>query len=594
MKMGTGFGLRRASLAVTLCALLAAPGAARAAGDTATDVSIDRARLADRRFQFSWQSDEGGGVNGIACLRPDGSIEGIASPNESTWILDPSNRLLFKHADGRVSTRFDQVWIVEGRLRFQGPFLFREGIRHHLIEIEGPDPAAEHQITPEQAARIKYSKQHFAYLDPSETFAFRLRDGTERQIRLVSVAEEKDPVIGLIRRAHIEIDIDGNPVPLVCAPYVMPTEIAGLRIQVDTTSGWLTMPKRVQCSVWDAADPIVDTELLSFPLPGYRLFSHGLQAYNEPVHLGNRDGDPAGQRFYHNYGVDLAGYEGRQKVVSAIEGVVVQADPREGNLCIRDDRGLILHYGHLDSILSRIQPGTRIRRGEWVGMLGRRGASGNFSHLHVGVYLSETDLAVDRPCRNLNLYPWLVAAYQAERGGELHAVAGPHQTAFVGDTVSLNGRNSIPGRADIASSRWDFDDGTSMTGPTAKRAFDKPGCYMAALWVEDSRGDLDVDFCRIKVFSRPAPEDVIPTLFVTHTPADGLRVNEPVNFRIWPQSMPLDSIAIDFGDGTLLADYRPYSAVTHKFDTPGLHVVTATGKTGALPVTQKIRIRVRE
>ncbi len=365
-----------------------------------------------------------------------------------------------------VNTRRDRS--IEATFQIRGRTIASGRVFWHALEPEFEIL----EYSPEQAAKIKSSKQQFAYLDPGETFAFQLHDGTERQIRLVSVAEEKDPVIGLIRRAQIGLEIDGQPLSLVCAPYVMPTEIAGLRIQADTTSGWVTMPKRVQCSVWDAADPIVDTPSFSFPLPGYRLFSHGLQAYNEPVHLGDRDGDPAGQRFYHNYGVDLAGYEGRQKVVSAIDGVVVQSDPREGNLCIRDDRGLILHYGHLESILTGIRSGTRVRRGEWVGMLGRRGASGNFSHLHVGVYLSEAALADDHPCRNLNLYPWLVAAYQAKRGSELHAMAGPHQTTVVGDPVSLDGRNSIPGRADIASYRWDFDDGTSMAGPVAEKAFE--------------------------------------------------------------------------------------------------------------------------
>lgn len=338
----------------------------------------------------------------------------------------------------------------------------------------------------------------------------------------------------------------------------------------------------------------MDTETFRFPLPGYRLFSHGLQAYNEPVHLGDRDGDPAGQRFYHNYGVDLAGYEGRQKVVSAIEGVVIQADSREGNLCIRDERGLILHFGHLDSILPEFRPGVPVRRGEWVGMLGRRGASGDFSHLHVGVYLSEAALADDHACWNLNLYPWLVAAYQAERGSEMHAMAGPHQTTFVGESVRLDGRNTIAGPEQIASYRWDFDDGLRVDGPMPEKAFDRPGCYMAALRVEDSRGNTDVDFCRIKVFSRSTIEDAIPTLFVTHTPSEEVCVNDPVNFRVWPQGMAVKPIQIDFGDGTLLRDYRPYSAVTHRFATAEFHVVTVTGNAGVLPVTQKIKIKVRE
>jgi hypothetical protein len=202
----------------------------------------------------------------------------------------------------------------------------------------------------------------------------------------------------------VQLEIDGKSIALICAPYVMPTQTAGLRVQVDTTSAWLGIPKRVQLSLWDATDPIVDTNLFAFPLPGYRLFSHGMQAYNEPVHLGDRDGDPVGQRFYHNYGVDLAGYEGRQKVVSCISGVVVKADPDAGDLAIKDDRGLILHFGHLDSILTESRP-VHASSGAMGRHAGPARGLGNFSHLHVGIFLSESDLAAERPSRNLNLYP---------------------------------------------------------------------------------------------------------------------------------------------------------------------------------------------
>jgi murein DD-endopeptidase MepM/ murein hydrolase activator NlpD len=555
--------------------------------------TIDRETLVDRRFQFSWRSDEGGGVNGIATLKEDGTIEGIGSPNETTWLVDTFGQLLFKHADGRVSTRYDKVWLEEGLLRFEGPFLFREGITHHLVEIEGAAVEREHQISPDQAARIKYSTQRFAYLDPGESCTFRLRDGTEKRIHLVSVKEYEDPVIHLTRRADVKIQIDDKPVQLTCAPYVMPTETQGMRIQADTTSAWLGIPKRVQFSLWDASDPIVDTNLFCLPLPGYRLFSHGLQAYNEPVHLGDRDGDPVGQRFYHNYGVDLAGYEGRQKVLSCISGVVVQADPDQGSLSIRDDRGFILNYGHLDSILSGIGVGSAVKQGQWVGMLGRRGASGNFSHLHVGTYLSESAMTGDRSNRNLNLYPWLVAAYQKESGTDLYAVARPHRTVLTGDKVLFDGSNSMAFKSNIASFKWEFHDGTFVNEPTAEKVYDKSGCYMAALWVKDNKGDSDVDFCKVKVFSRSAPEDVIPTLFVTYIPSAQVHIDQPINFRIWPQGMEVEDIQIEFGDGTIIRDYRPYSAITHKFKKPGINIVTVTGTADKLPVTQKVKVIVQ-
>jgi murein DD-endopeptidase MepM/ murein hydrolase activator NlpD len=566
------------------------------------DNTIDRETLVNKRFRFSWSSDEGSGVNGIATLREDGSIEGIDSPNETTWLVDSSGRLLFRHADGRISTRYDKVWREDGRLCFAGPFLFREGIAHHLVEVAGPAPGPKdrgaagppHEITPDQTAKIKYSTQRFVYLDPGESDNFRLRDGTEKQIRLVSVKEYEDPVIHLTRRAEVEVEIAGTPVALTCAPYVMPTETQGLRIQADTTSAWLTLPKRVQLSLWDASDPLVDADLFCFPLPGYRLFSQGVQAYNEPVHLGHRDGDPAGQRFYHNYGVDLAGYEGRQKVLSAIAGIVVQADPEEGDLAIRDDRGFVLYYGHLDSILSEIRVGTPVRRGQWVAMLGRRGASGNFSHLHVGACLSPTAADEGRLNRNLNLYPWLVAAYQKESGTNLYAVARPHKTALTGDKVLFDGSSSMASQSRITAFRWEFHDGTTAKGPRAEKVYEKPGCYAAALWVTDDRGDPDVDFCTVRVYSQSAPQDVIGTLFVTYIPSGQVHVDQPVNFRIWPQGREAESVQVDFGDGTIIRDYRPYSAITHEFENSGIYIVTVSGRAGGLPVTQKVKVVVEE
>ncbi len=373
----------------------------------------------------------------------------------------------------------------------------------------------------------------------------------------------------------------------------MPTESDGLRIQVDTTSAWLNLPKRVQLSVWDARQGIVDTSRFCFPLPDYRLFSHGMQAYNEPVHLGHRDGDPVGQCFHHNYGVDFAGYEGRQKVVSCIDGVVEQVNAEQGDLSIRDDKGFVLYYGHLDTILSEIRPGVKVSRGQWVAMLGRRGGSGNFAHLHVGAYLSRAAMSAGRLNRNLNLYPWLIAAYRHKSQTGLHAVARPHKTVLTGDRVRFDASNSLSFDTEIASYRWEFHDGTQAVGCQVETVYENPGCFMATLRVTDSQGREDVDFCKVKVFSRAHPEDVIPILFVTRQPARTLQVDEPVSFRIWPQGMPAEDIQIDFGDGTHMQGYRPYSAISHSFRTAGSHIVTISGQAGSLPVTQRLHVKVQ-
>jgi hypothetical protein len=270
----------------------------------------------------------------------------------------------------------------------------------------------------------------------------------------------------------------------------------------------------------------------------------------------------------------------------------VLANRGEGDLAIRDDQGIVFHYGHLDAILSAIGVGSQVKKGQWVAMLGRRGPSGNFSHLHVGVFMSELALSMNRSSRVLNLYPWLVAAYQKESGTDLYAVARPHKMGLTGERVLFDGSNSMDFKSKITSYTWEFHDGTTFKGPFAEKVYEKPGCYMAALWVEDDRGVRDVDFCKVKVYSRSAPEGVVPTLFVTYKPSRDVRVDQPVYFRIWPQGLGAEDIRIDFGDGTMIEDYRPYSSVFHAFKRPGIHIVTVTGKAGGLPVTQKTKVIV--
>lgn len=449
-------------------------------------------------------------------------------------------------------------------------------------------------ITPEDAARIKYSKQSFVFLDVGDTHLYKLKSGQERRITLKSVTEQADSVMGLMRRAEVLVEVDGTPLELICEPYVMPTEIAGLRIQADTTNRWMDLPKRVQFSLWDVSDPIVDTRLFVFPLAGYSLFSQGTQGYNEPVHLGHRDGDPAGQRFYHNYGVDMAGFEGRDEVLACVDATVIGVYPDEGTLLLEDDRGIIFEYGHMEKILPEVKDGVKVRRGQKLGLLGRRGGSGNFSHLHGGAYLSREDLSAGRNCRNLNLYPWLMEAFRKASGRNLFAVARPHHAVRTGETVRFDGTRSLCYGSKIRRFRWEFHDGTSVSDVRAEKVYDRPGTYMAALWVEDERGLRDVDFCKVKVYSKDKVEDVMPIFFLTYSPSRGVRAGQTVYFRGWPQGEEAGDIRIDFGDGTVIEKYAPYSEVRHSFQKPGIHIVTATTTAAGFSVTQKLKVIVEQ
>jgi len=441
-----------------------------------------------------------------------------------------------------------------------------------------------------------YSTQHVIGLDLNETFSYKLKSGAERVVRLVSVKEQRDGVTKFVRRAEVRVEIDGHPLDLVCAPYVMPTETRRLRLLVDTTSGWGNVSKRAQLSLWDAGDPIVDVKRFGFPLRNFGLFSHGSQAYNEPVHLGAGDGDQGGTRCYHDYGFDMAGYEGREEVVSATAGKVVMFWPSREDICsvvIQDDGGFHWEYAHLNSFSPKIVMNARVALGQKLGMLGKTGPSGNFSHSHLGSYLTRHDLDVDNRDRRLNLYPWLVAAYQAQHAKGLVAIARPHHQVLTGETVDFDGSNSLVwGRGKIVEWRWVFPDGEAVKQAKARKKFDRPGAYVAALWVKDDKGTEDVDFCQVKVYSRPTPEPAMPHIFMTYTPTQNIRVNQPVTFRFWFQGSGGGPMKVDFGDGTQVADYRSYTELQHGFKMSGIHVVTAQCETAGKPITQKLKVAV--
>ncbi len=446
-----------------------------------------------------------------------------------------------------------------------------------------------------------YSTQQIVELNVNETYTYSLKNGQMRVIRLVSVNEQRDPVVNLVRRAQVRVEVDGKPLDLLCEPYQMPTETDGLRLQADSTSGYGNLSKEVQLSLWDASDPIVDTTRFVFPLGDYRLFSHGTQAYNEPVYLGERDDDPEGQKFYHDYGFDMAGFEGVESVVSALEGDVVFFWPDRQNICsilVQDRNGFILEHVHLSEVEPNIVLNTHVAAGQKIGALGKSGPSGNFSHLHIGTYLQLGDACLkpgdpDIPNRRLNFYPWLVTAYQAQHREGLLAVARPHHLIQTGDNVVFDGSHSLAwGGRKIVQWRWELPDGRTVKQLQAETVFDRPGTYVATLWIQDEQGNEDADFCQVKVFSKNNIEKNMPHIFMSYTPTEDIRPEQPVRFRFWVQGNSGGPIQVTFDDGRKIDDYQSGSEFTHSFKTSGLHIVTACFEVDGKPITQKLKVVV--
>ncbi len=585
-----------AALALTAL-LIPSPGAGVEAAQEVEAPTVET--LTGKSFHFSWKEGDEGAINGIMTLAAAGKVEGINSPNESAWKLDEEGRLLILHEDGHVSTTFEIFEVREGKWCFDGPFHLREGITHHLEETD-EEPQRPVQLSEGLPERLLHTNQTIVCLDIGETYVYERPDGRGLPLKLKSVEVSRDSVVGLVRSAEVVIEVDPvYTLRLRCAPYVMPREYhlrafrpgrggsrlhddhRSIRIQVDTTSDWTPLPKRVQLSLWDTDEPIVDTSRFTFPLRDYRLFAHGMQCYNESVHLGRKDGDPSGAVFHHSYGIDFAGFEGGMDVLSCVDGKVVQLLPEAILVNIEDDAGLIWEYHHLDSIAPHLKVGMRVGKGEKIGVLGRSGPSGNFSHLHVGAFLSPELLEQRRYTRRLNWYPWMVAAYR-----ELHpegplAVAGAHLPVRVGEKVIFDGIDSIAGEHRIEDWRWELPDGTVVEGRRAEASFEKPGVYVATLTARDESGAEDVDFRKIKVYSQGEPEPFLPAIFATTTPTVEVYAGEPVKFKYWLHGAEEHSFEIDFGDGTVLEEYESFTVVEHAFSEPGLHVVTARSRSTA-------------
>ena len=557
---------------------------------------FSRSAVVGRKFRMGWQMDGDRGVITAVTLQPDGTVNGAPSEDEALWKLNDSGDLIFSGRKGRNSVVFSQKTFRDGRWFLSGASEVTRGATILLEEV----PVLPPVLDDDTLNRIirPWSKQQIVSLNPGESYRFKLSDGTEKEIRLKDVREERDTVIKVIRRAEVQIEVDGQPLDLVCAPYVMPTEMNGIRVQADITSGMLPdLPKRVSLSIWDMRDPIVDTEEFVFPLADYRLFSHSLQAYNEVVWLGVNDGDPQGVTARHSYGIDVGGFEGAVDVLAVADGVVLDLYPNTREpyaALIESKNGVVWEYGHMNSVQPEVREGSAVRKGQVIGKLGKRGVSGNFSHLHLGLHPSKGHRAATIRTQRLNFFPWIVSAYRARYPQALFALAGAHQVIRAGETCSFDAAQSLAFDGTVVSYRWQFHDGETVEQARAEKVYREPGVYIAELWIEDDKGRRDVDFCRIKVFPKNSSVSGIPTLFMTHGPTIGIKPGHPVTFRCWLQAEKNPPIQLDFGDGSPPRDYTSYSGVEHVFERPGLYVISSNTTVNRMPIIQKQKVLVTD
>jgi len=433
----------------------------------------------------------------------------------------------------------------------------------------------------------------------------RLCDGSMAQVRLVSLEETRDPLRSAVREARVGVEVDGQPVTLVAAYYRLPVTVGRVQIDCAITRGCVTakenpwaLDKDARLRLWPAGSPWIEPGTFRYPAR-QRWFASDTQMANEPVFV---DGGevPKNKRIYYHWGLDVGGAEGLVEVVAAADGVIASSGketmkgvvfpentvkPRYDVVYLRDGRGWYHRYSHLHTIDAAIRPGVRVKMGQRIGLLGKEGGSGGWSHLHF-------DLSAMQPSGRYGIveaYAFYWQAYRAEHAGEVIAVARPHHFTPVGRPVTLDGSRSAGSSAakPIVGYEWIFGDGSRAQGPTVVRTYDRPGVYSEILKVTDAAGKSDYDFAVVQVIDPQQIERLPPSIHAVYWPTEGLKAGQEITFKVRSfRVRPEEGCERwDFGDGSPAVEVRSdgnavklakdgYAVTKHRYARAGDYLVS--------------------
>jgi hypothetical protein len=426
-----------------------------------------------------------------------------------------------------------------------------------------------------------------------------LSGGTAVHVKLLKLRETRDDVNGSVRRAEVEVEVDGQVTNLISGTYHLPVTLGAVQIDCPVTKGYLEkaqggnpwgLLKDARLRLWPAGSAWIARGTFAYPAK-QRWFASYTQMANEPVYVDGGD-IAAKKEIYYHFGLDTGGSEGLVDVVSATDGIVTSsgndvlagqapdspAEPRYDNVYILDARGWYCRYSHLKFIDPAIRPGAHVALGQKIGVLGKEGGSGGWSHLHFDIWARQPSglWGIEEG------YAFLWQAYGWEHPRELVAVARPHALAWAGEKVVLDASLSY-GRG--LHYEWTFTDGGSASGERVERVYEKPGTYAETLKVTDDAGRVDYDFMAVQVIDRDHPDKPPPTIHATYAPTFGIRPGDPVIFKVRTFRDSAGGETWDFGDGTPAvtvksdanADhYAPtgYAETHHKYDKPGIYLVS--------------------
>jgi murein DD-endopeptidase MepM/ murein hydrolase activator NlpD len=436
-------------------------------------------------------------------------------------------------------------------------------------------------------------------LDEGESARVELCDGTVAEIKLLELEEHRDILREAVREARVTVEINGERCELVSSLYRLPVTVAGVRVDCPVTSGYAVkssksnawaIEKAARFRLWPAGSPLLKPGTFTYPIR-QKWFASDTQMANEPCFVDAAE-TPGQTNIYYHYGTDFGGSEGLAEVLAATDGLVVSAagttlpehidspvNERYDVVYVVDQRGWYYRYSHMSRI--DVAAGDRVRMGEQIGLLGKEGGSGGWSHLHFDI----TSRQPSGEWGKQDPYPYVWEAYQTEYNPEIIAVARPHHLIPVGGTARLDGSRSWSASGEIPRYEWTFTDGTTAEGPSVVRQYDTAGVYSEILKVTDSAGRTAWDFAVVQVMDPEGGQAKMPpSIHANYYPTFGIRAGDEVTFKVRSFLTQHGDEVWDFGDGTPEVRVKSdgnavvhakdgYAQTVHRFSEPGDYIV---------------------
>ena len=437
-------------------------------------------------------------------------------------------------------------------------------------------------------------------LDVGEAATVTLDGGAEATIQLNGLEEHTEPVRKAVYGSTLQLTVNGAPLTLEAGPYHLPVTCGDVRIDCTVTSGlngngtpaFWGLDKAARIRLWPASSPLLRPGTMIYPVrQGW--FTTRTWFDNEPVH----GGATIKPSIYYHAGMDIGASEGLVEVIAATDALVVQrgeevleghtedtpTSPRYDVVYLMDGRGWYYRYSHLKEIAPNIQLGTVIRQGDPVGIVGKEGASGGWSHLHFEIKSRQPSGKWGTQAA----FGFLHEAYVAEFGMTLYANARPAQMITAGDTTTLDGSRSWSATKSIESYQWTLHDGRVVHAPQFDVTYDTPGFYCETLRVEDGFGRVAYDFAYVMVLDPGDLEHYAPGVNINYHPTRGVKAGDPITFKARAFGMKGGNEVWDFGDGTppahtaSPADSKPldpagYAAIEHTYAEAGDYIVSVS------------------